>query len=69
MSHVLIRNGTLIDGNGGSPIRDGAVLIEDNRIAAAGSLTQLPPAPPDATVVDARGGAILPGIHHNVQYS
>ena len=30
MTYTLIHNGTLIDGNGGAPIKDGAVLVEDS---------------------------------------
>src|SRR5215208_4727331 len=37
---TVIRNGQLIDGNGGPPVRDGALLIERGRIAFAGPATQ-----------------------------
>ena len=62
MAFTLIRNGTLIDGNGGNPIPGGAVLIEDNMIRAVGpSLSlALPNAP--ITEIDADGGTILPGF-------
>jgi imidazolonepropionase-like amidohydrolase len=59
---TVIRNGQLIDGNGGPPVRDGALLIESGRIAFAGPATQLPPVLPDATAIDANGGTILPGL-------
>ena len=36
MSHVLIRNGTLIDGNGGAPVTDGGILLQRNQIVAVG---------------------------------
>ena len=29
MSYTLIKNGTLINGNGGTPVEDAAVLIEE----------------------------------------
>lgn len=61
MSNVYIHNGTLIDGNGGEPIKNAAVLIEDDKIIAAGlasTITQ----PQDANVIDAQGGFILPGL-------
>lgn len=61
MTLTLIRNGTLIDGNGTAPVSDAAVLVENNRIQAAGPATSVPQ-PPDATVVDAGGGFILPGF-------
>jgi imidazolonepropionase-like amidohydrolase len=61
MAHTLIHNGTVIDGNGGPPISNGAVLVEDNRIVAvdrAGRIGQ----PDGATLIDARGGTIMPGL-------
>ena len=61
MAHTLIHNGTVIDGNGGPPISNGAVLVEDNRIVAvdrAGRIGQ----PDGATSIDARGGTIMPGL-------
>ena len=33
---ILIRGGTLIDGNGGAPVPDGALLVEGERIRAVG---------------------------------
>ena len=62
MSYTLIHNGILIDGNGGDPIIDGAVLIEGQHIVAAGAKSAL--AIPDVpmSVVDAQGGTILPGL-------
>jgi len=36
MGFTLIRNGTLIDGNGGAPLPNAAVLVEDSRIRAVG---------------------------------
>ena len=36
MAYTLIHNGTLIDGNGGAPVADGAVLVEDHVIRAVG---------------------------------
>lgn len=62
MAYLLIRNGTLIDGNGGQPLANGGVLIEDNCIRAVGPLDAI--ALPDADIaeVDARGGFVLPGF-------
>ncbi|HMM43663.1 MAG TPA: hypothetical protein PKA95_17350 [Thermomicrobiales bacterium] len=54
MAAQVIRNGTLIDGNGGEPTPNGAVLVEDGRITAAGRDGSF--AVPDGAVeVDARG--------------
>ena len=62
MACLLIRNGTLIDGSGGQPLANAAVLIEDKRIRAAGPADAV--ALPDADVVeiDVQGGFILPGF-------
>jgi imidazolonepropionase-like amidohydrolase len=60
MTQTLIRNGTLIDGNGGAPVRDAAVLIEDDRIKAAGPAASI--RAPGAAEIDAKGGTILPGL-------
>ncbi|MEJ7606355.1 MAG: hypothetical protein WKF37_08820 [Bryobacteraceae bacterium] len=59
---TVIRNGQLIDGNGGAPIRDGALLIENGLIVFAGPAARLPPAPENAQEIDARGGSIMPGL-------
>ena len=61
MTLTLIHNGTLIDGNGGKPVADGALLIDGSRIIAAGPLDALD-VPADATRIDAGGGTILPGL-------
>ncbi|MBE2232901.1 MAG: amidohydrolase family protein [Anaerolinea sp.] len=62
MAFSLIHNGTLIDGNGGAPIKDGALLIQDNRIRAVGRKADIAlPADPVA-MIDAGGGWILPGL-------
>jgi imidazolonepropionase len=43
-------------------ITDGAVLVEGDRIAWVGPTRDLPPVPPGAEVVDARGKVVLPGL-------
>lgn len=52
-------------------IRDGAVAVKDNRIAAVGKSEELAPRFPDAEVIDARGKLVLPGLFdthiHNAQ--
>jgi imidazolonepropionase-like amidohydrolase len=59
MNTVLIRNGRIIDGTGNEP-RTGSILIEDGRFKeiSNGAVE----APPDATVVDADGKTVLPGL-------
>lgn len=62
MSYTLIHNGTLIDGNGGAPLKNAAVLIRDNRIQAVGHKSDIPLPDADLTYLDAQGGFILPGL-------
>ncbi len=59
---TLIHNGTLVDGNGGPPVPDGAVIVRDGRIAYAGPLRSAPTLEPNITRIDARGGTIMPGL-------
>jgi imidazolonepropionase-like amidohydrolase len=74
MVYTLVRNGTLIDGRGGKPIPNAAVLIEDNKIRGVGTADSisLPNAP--ITTLDAKGGSILPGfidthVHITMEFS
>ncbi len=62
MTHTLIRNTTLIDGNGGKPLQNAAILIRDNKIEAVG--TEQGIKLPNATIkqIDAKGGTLLPGL-------
>ena len=67
----LIKAGRLIDGMGGPPIQDGAVLVQDSRIIAAGPVGEVV-APEGATVetYDYPGKTVMPGMidchtHHN----
>jgi imidazolonepropionase-like amidohydrolase len=62
MTYTLIRNGALIDGAGNSALPEAAVLIEDNRIRAAGPASRLPLPDADILDIDAHGGVILPGL-------
>ncbi len=57
---LAITNGVIIDGRGGDPLM-GTILIEGERITALGRQDQVT-VPRDATVVDAMGGSILPGL-------
>ena len=62
MPYTLIRNVTLIDGRGGPPLPQAAVLVEDNRIRAVGPEATLPLPDADLTIVDGEGGTLLPGL-------
>ncbi len=59
---LVIRNGQLVDGNGGPPVSDATVMAIDGRITFAGASSSAPAIGPDAKIVDARGGTILPGL-------
>ena len=60
-SATVIEGGTLIDGNGGAPIPDAAIVIQGNRILQAGPRGQVQ-IPQGAEVIDASGKFILPGL-------
>jgi imidazolonepropionase-like amidohydrolase len=53
--------GTVIDGNGGSPIADAVVVVTGSRIIAVGPRSSVR-IPADASQVDARGRWIVPGL-------
>jgi imidazolonepropionase-like amidohydrolase len=55
---VLIRNATIMTAANGT-IENGSVLMRDGKIAAVGANLQ---APRDATVIDATGKYVIPGI-------
>jgi imidazolonepropionase-like amidohydrolase len=59
---TLIHRGKLVDGTGAAPIPDAALVIENGRIVYAGPKAGAPPVPPEAHVLDARGGTIMPGL-------
>ncbi|TRM12185.1 amidohydrolase family protein [Lentibacillus cibarius] len=61
MTKQLIKNGTLIDGNGGEPLSDAVVVTDGNRIVYAGPANGYT-ATGEETVIDAQGGTILPGL-------
>jgi len=65
---LVVRNGTVIDGTGAPPIVDGVVVVEGERIRAVGRAATFR-IPEDATVVDAAGGTILPGVINSHTHS
>ncbi|MCD6263654.1 amidohydrolase [Candidatus Bathyarchaeota archaeon] len=57
----VILGGTLIDGTGGPPIRDGAVVISGSRIVEVGPAGEVD-VPRGAEVIDAAGRTVMPGF-------
>jgi imidazolonepropionase-like amidohydrolase len=51
--------GTLIDGNGGPPMPNAVVIVQQGRITGAGAGLKVPKG---MTVIDARGKTVLPGL-------
>ncbi len=58
----VIHNGQLFDGNGTPCIPQGMLIAEQGRITYAGPAQGAPPKPAGASVIDAQGGTILPGL-------
>jgi imidazolonepropionase-like amidohydrolase len=58
---LAITGATLIDGTGAAPVADSAVVIEGDRIVAAGPRARVK-IPKGATVIDGRGKTLLPGL-------
>ena len=60
---LLVTNGRLITRDAAQPyFEDGAVAIDGTTIAAVGEAAALKARYPDAEVVDAKGGVIMPGL-------
>jgi hypothetical protein len=58
---LAIEGGTLIDGNGGTPVPDTVILVQGNKITAVGRKGQLA-VPANARVISAAGKFVLPGL-------
>jgi imidazolonepropionase-like amidohydrolase len=58
---LLLKGGLLIDGSGGPPLTDGAVLIDGERLLQVGH-TQEISTPPKTAVIDVGGKTIMPGL-------
>lgn len=58
---TVIKNGQLVDGTGRPAVPNAAVIITEGIITYAGPAADAPPAP-DARVIDAQGGTIMPGL-------
>ncbi len=60
-SALVVEGGTLIDGNGGAPVRDSVVVIQGNKIVRVGLKGQ-GSYPANARVINASGKYVLPGL-------
>ena len=58
---MIVLKGRVLDGNGGAPIEQGAVVLEDNRIRLICRQSQLPD-DPAAEVYELENGTIMPGL-------
>lgn len=58
---LAITGGTIIDGTGSDPLRNGVVLITDGRISAVGPSGEVT-IPASATRIDAGGKYVIPGL-------
>jgi imidazolonepropionase-like amidohydrolase len=58
---IALIGGTVIDGNGGTPIAGGVVLISGNKILRVGNRAQVK-VPAAAKVIDITGKYVLPGL-------
>jgi imidazolonepropionase-like amidohydrolase len=60
-TRLALVGGMLLDGYGGVPVHHGAVLLENNRITAAGPASEIT-IPPGTPVIDTRGETMMPGM-------
>jgi imidazolonepropionase-like amidohydrolase len=58
---IAITHAVIIDGNGGPPIENGTVIVEDGKIQAVGSSESVE-IPPNARQIDATGKSVMPGL-------
>src|SRR5262249_21246240 len=58
---IALVGGTVIDGNGGAPIRDAVVVVKGNKIVQAGARGKTR-YPASARVVDVSGKYVMPGL-------
>jgi imidazolonepropionase-like amidohydrolase len=58
---IAITNARIIDGNGGTPIEQGTIIVDGNRIAAIGPAASVR-VPAGSRRIDAAGKSVLPGL-------
>jgi len=59
---LVIEGGTLIDGNGGMPVKDSVVVIQGNKITSVSRKGQVAALPANAWIIKADGKYVLPGL-------
>lgn len=59
---TVVKNGQLVDGTGKPAVPNATLVIQDGLISYAGPAADAPATPPDARVIDAKGGTIMPGL-------
>src|SRR5579871_1348302 len=64
---LVIQGGTLIDGNGGAPVQNSVIVITGNRITAVGRAGAVQ-VPAGATVINAAGKWITPGLIDSMSF-
>jgi imidazolonepropionase-like amidohydrolase len=62
MAITVIKNGTLIDGNGREPVLHAALAMDGEKIVFVGKEEDLPRFDGEVNYLDAAGGCILPGF-------
>ncbi len=68
-SITAITGATVIDGNGGAPVRDAVIVVTQGRITAIGPRASVP-VPAAASIIEANGRYVVPGfIDTNVHLS
>ena len=58
---VAFTHAVIIDGNGGAPLENGALVIRGDKIEAVGRAEEVQ-IPSGARVIDLRGKALMPGL-------
>lgn len=59
---IWLTNARIIDGNGGDPVENGALRVENDRIAWVGTADEVPQDAGAAVVVDLGGATVMPGF-------
>jgi len=74
VARTLLKGGTIIDGSGGTPLRNASIEFEDGKITLVGTAADFGLRGAGATVIDVTGMSVLPGFvncheHLDLHYS